>query len=329
MKKNSIVIITGPTATGKTALSEVLGLHLPIEVINGDVGQFYTPLSIGTAKPDLKMVSVPHHLFNIFDEPHNFSAASYHKQVVAIIHDIWRRQQIPVIVGGSLFYLRSLFFSLESEEKNQECDVPDFSEIETDILWKRLNEIDPERAAVLHPHDRYRIQRALILWHKTGGLPSQRVPHFNPISDNICFVGVTREREELYTRIDRRVEEMIAAGWITETEMLTPLWYTFLEKKKFIGYPEIIRWLRAGCLAEEKDSLIAEIQKNTRNYAKRQKTFLKKFFVDVQNRFEEQGDKSLVIEADLTLFDVSLYIEQITEWLKRTDNTRRQRGVVE
>lgn len=330
MKRNSIVFITGPTATGKTAFSEFLSPHLPIEVVNGDVGQFYTPLSIGTAKPDLNNVLVPHHLFNLFNTPCNFSAASYNYQVVAIVHDIWRRGNIPVVVGGSFFYLKSLFFSLESEEEaNFDVSIPDFSEIETTLLWKKLEGIDPERAAVLHPNDRYRIVRALTLWYKTGGLPSRRVPQFNPLCDQICLVGVTRERDDLYARIDQRVLEMIDAGWIDETLSLSAEWYSFLEKKRLIGYPEIINWIRAGCLPEQKKSLVEDIQKNTRNYAKRQKTFMKKFLMDLKARFEVAQTESLVIEANLTLFDVPLYIEQITEWTKQIDRNGRQRGVVE
>ncbi len=104
------LIITGPTASGKTDLSLAIAREIDAEIINGDVGQFYTPLSVGTAKPDWRNQEVPHHLFDIISEPQDFSVSAYRQLVIDTAEKVWQRGRLPIIVGGSLFYIKSLFF---------------------------------------------------------------------------------------------------------------------------------------------------------------------------------------------------------------------------
>ncbi len=268
------LVITGPTGTGKSAVALELAHHLPIEIVNGDMGQLYTPLNIGTAKPTpFERMLVPHHLFDLLDEPINFTVAQYRSRVYAVICDIWSRNNIPVIVGGSGFYIRSLFYPAADAQSagahQASAALENFTNVSTQELWERLNAIDPARAAKIHPHDRYRIERALNLWQETGQLPSSRAPVYDPISNHFQLFLLTRDRAELYERIDTRVHEMLPA-WLEEVQSLRKTtWQDFLCRKKIIGYCELLQ------ASEITNTVIATIQRDTRRYAKRQLTFFR------------------------------------------------------
>lgn len=306
------LVITGPTASGKTAFSMLLSRYATIEILNCDVGQLYTPLSIGTAKPDLKNVSIPHHLFDVVSTPVSFSAALYRKRAVAVLDDILSRNALPVFVGGSLFYVKSLFYppqEFEQEfkkDRDKDRDVEDFDRvIESTILWEKLYRIDPARAMAIDKNDRYRIIRALTLWQKTGRLPSSCAPVLSPVGDRSCIVAVTHDRTVLNTRIDARVVKMFDEGLLEEVAGLSPTWGDFLRKKKFIGYCELL-----SAPAETARELVKQ---HTRAYAKRQTTFLRAFL-----RSMRAATTTLVIDADLTLCDDYLYIEQVVAWINES-----------
>jgi tRNA dimethylallyltransferase len=273
------IIIVGPTAVGKTDIAVALSSDLPIEIINADVGQLYTPLTIGTAKPDWQAQPVPHHLFDVCSAPENFTVLQFRIRVMATMREIWQRGNMPVLVGGSGFYLKSLLFP-----PHENSVATDDVELHGD--WKDLQAIDPERAKQLHPNDLYRIQRALALWRQTGKLPSTLKPNFAPVAPFDCFI-LMRDRQELYERIDKRVELMLDAGWIEETKKLlgTP-WEPFLMKKKIIGYDFIIQYLHDKM---SKAALIAAIAQETRNYAKRQITFFRSFVEQIDVGLQENS----------------------------------------
>jgi tRNA dimethylallyltransferase len=282
MKPKYSLIISGPTASGKTELSLEIAKTLEkrfgkkTQIVNADVGQFYTPLSIGTAKPDWQNMPVRHHLFGILDDPKDLNVVSYRKIIIDTVDSIWREGEIPIIVGGSLFYIKSLFFPpmLGTNEHARVKSEPG--------NWDKLYEIDPERAMAIHPNDSYRINRALALWKQTGKKPSELEPEFDPpFSARIIFIDL--DRELLYKRINLRTEQMIGLSdsgdsWIEETKGLKSTeWERFLKQKKLIGYPEIFDWIDCGEKVEQIPDLIKLIQVKTRNYAKRQITFWKKF----------------------------------------------------
>lgn len=278
------MIITGPTASGKTTLSEKIAKQIPAEIINADVGQFYTPFSIGTAKPPWKTSAIPHHLFDIINHPEDLDVLQFRTLVINKIKEINQRGKLPIIVGGSLFYIKSLFFPPLSLEKSKENHTNTNTSSPTS-LWERLKEIDSERANQLHPHDHYRIKRALDIWDATGQKPSSQQPSFAPPFD-ACVIGLAPERDFLKSAINQRTTCMILNdGWINETRlMVNTSWKDFLQKKGLIGYTEILRWIEAGEDQQKLSGLIKKIQEQTWQYAKRQLTFLKKFVILLEKK---------------------------------------------
>jgi len=267
-----VLIITGPTASGKTALSEQVATSVPSEIINTDVGQFYTPLSIGTAKPDLATLFYPAHCFDLLNEPRDLSVVAYRTLVTNLVDQIRQRDKLPILVGGSLFYIKSLFFPpIEPAIGNvQQVCIRSHS-------WEHLREIDSARAEQIHPNDKYRIQRALAIWQQTGIKPSQYKPIFNP-PFKATIIFVCPERETLNENIKKRVEVMIQQGWVEEAEKLIGTdWEPFLQKKGLIGYPELIDWIKQGKQPDTFDQVVKVIQLGTIAYAKRQVTFWKSF----------------------------------------------------
>lgn len=239
-----MVVIAGSTGVGKTDLALNLGKTVPIEIINADTGQFYEPLTIGTAKPDWKTSHLQHHLFDIFTTPRSCTVLEYRKLLQNCLEDIWKRNKIPVIVGGSTFYIESIFFQSACVEKMHE--PLEHALFDGTSLWQKLNAIDPQRAQEIHPHDEYRLKRALTVWNATGIKPSEQKPLYSPFA-SYWFFYVTRERTDLYNRIDQRCETMLSDGWVDEVSSLinTP-WQPFIQQKKFIGYPELIDFIVQG-----------------------------------------------------------------------------------
>lgn len=273
---NSYLIITGPTGVGKTDLIDSLALEYPLEIINGDVGQLYSPLSIGTAKPDLSKITVPHHLFDLISEPLDFSVVEYRDKIVQLIGEIHKRGNFPVIVGGSGFYLLSLFFPPQLESSK------DFHEQE-DATWQMLYNLDPERAEAIHHNDTYRIVRALQLIKAGNNNLIKHKPSYNSWLHNGAIIFLNRNREELYERINSRVFTMLDDGWIEEVQSLSSSWKEFLNRKKLIGYDIILHYLDDVITYDE---MVKLIQQKTRNYAKRQITFWKMFAKKLENEKE-------------------------------------------
>ncbi len=310
--RRCMIIIFGPTGVGKTDFGEALASKIPAEIVNADLGQFYTPLSIGTAKPNWQSSAIPQHLFDIINEPRLMSVAEYRDKALQTFNDIWAREKIPVIIGGSGFYLKSLFFP------------PQIGSVYTDSHfsiegdgWRELYDIDPERALKIHPNDVYRIKRALSIYHATGRKPSEYQPLYQPVG-SFCFVYVTRQRQDLYSRIDQRVKLMLDAGWIDEVERLKGTdWESFLKKKKLIGYDDILEYLEGEKKERQMNELIDLIAQKTRNYAKRQITLGNQLFGQLENVLFQTADKSSsCVQFDLTCPPIEIYINQL---LRRVD----------
>lgn len=315
-----MIILFGPTGVGKTAFAEQLARAIPSEIVNADMGQLYTPLTIGTAKPDWRKSSIPQHLFDIINEPRLMSVTEYRDRVMQVLEEIWARKNIPILVGGSGFYLQSLFFPPEgvviTPAQEKEIITKLASEYER---WEQLNEIDPQRALRIHPHDTYRINRALLIYFSTGKKPSEQEPRYKPLA-SYCFVSLSRQRSQLYNGIDERTRAMLSAGWIQEAQrLLGTEWQEFLINKKIIGYDDIIRYLIEGNFSEvEREELAKLIAQKTRNYAKRQITFGTYLMDNLEKALSDGNDtRSHCLRFNLTDGDPELYINQLLEQIKK------------
>ncbi len=312
-RDRQLLIIFGPTGVGKTDFALKVADSVPSEIVNMDMGQLYTPLSIGTAKPDWRNQKVPHHLFDCVDEPRNFSVTEYRARVLPLLDEIWQRGNLPILVGGSGFYLKSLFFPLQAESADEH---ESFSHKTTFELWEDLYTVDPDRAQKIHKNDAYRIKRALMIWYATGKKPSQHVTTYEPLSDNFQLLFLTRNRTELYERIDERVKQMMQQGWLQEVQALAHTdWEIFLRTKKLIGYNELLDYCAHGDnSASRLDEVVTDIQQRTRHYAKRQGTFWRMLEKELKHAVEaaNQHNGQVIIEQiNLTLLDVDLYLKQL------------------
>lgn len=282
-----ILILTGPTASGKTSLSLLLAEKLNGEIINADMGQFYSAFSIGTAKPDWKASLVPHHLFDCVITPRDTSVVAYRTMVLSAINDCLKRGRQPILVGGSLFYIKSLFFPPTDGIQIKKKSAHDYS-------WDLLHSVDPKRALAIDKNDAYRINRALDLFYSTGIKPSEQQPQFVPLFDALV-VFLNPSREVLYKNINDRCDEMFdSLKWVEEVESCIGTdWEAFIDYKGLIGYREILAWIRNGKKQNEYAALKETIKQKTRQYAKRQEVFWKKFSSELSESSEKSVKKVL------------------------------------
>lgn len=304
-----MIVIFGPTGVGKSDLALELAQAINGHILNADVGQFYTPCTIGSAKPDWRNALVPHHLFDVCYKPQNFTVCQYRSAVSSLLQKLEIEQVVPCVVGGSGFYIASLFFP-PREESSSSKQSERLSGVEKES-YENLKDIDPERAADIHPSDTYRIARALALYRKTGKLPSMQQPVYDPLDDNATIIFLTRDRTQLYDRINKRVQQMFKAGWVDEVQQLMGSeWEQFLLQKKLIGYNDIIKAVQADALSGQAlEELQVTIARKTRNYAKRQLTFWRMFKKKLQNA----GSNCRIIEFNLTEFpDLKEQVKQIS-----------------
>jgi tRNA dimethylallyltransferase len=307
VKNDFFVIIYGPTGVGKSDFALKLASNVPSEIVNIDLGQLYIPLTIGTAKPNLTKTDIPHNLFDILSDPIDFSVVEYRKILKEKLQEIWGKKKIPILVGGSSFYVKSLFFPPLKIEENYPKKI-DYDK-EQD-LWDVLYKIDPKRASKIEKTDLYRIKRALAIWEKSGKLPSEFMPEYEPIAKDFLILHLTRDRNNLYERINKRTIEMLRDGWIEEVEnILNTNWVDFLRNKKLIGYVDILDFLDNKITKKE---MIENIQKKTRNYAKKQETFWRM----LEKKLQEVGIGKELKTINLTSDNVNLYIKQLSGILK-------------
>lgn len=283
-----------------------------------DMGQFYTPLSIGTAKPSLHTLPFACHLFDSIDTPSSLTVVEYAQRLQATVSCL-PETTAAVVVGGSMFYLKSLFFPPHMRSAGS-VQVRDLQVIDKapHELWQLLYSIDPQRAHALDPQDTYRITRALDIWHTTGQKPSACKPEFAPLFPSCTILYVTRDRQDMYARINARVQTMIELGWVDEVAALRgTAWEDFLREKKIIGYAQLFEYFRLYPRLSLEE-VIAQIQQKTRNYAKRQESFWKSFKVLLDETPPTARANLAVHELNLTPIDSDLYINQLLTLVKKS-----------
>ena len=277
--KNQVIIITGPTASGKTNLALKLAEQLDIEIINADSRQVYKFMDIGTAKPTLEERSkVTHHFVDHINPDEHFDAGLFGQEGRIIIKNILKTGKTPVIAGGSGLYIRSLVDGLfEGPKQDETIRLQLSSRIETEGITSLLDElqkVDPQSAKKLLPTNIHRIIRALEVYYLTGKSITQ-LQQENKIDIDFspAFFGLDWNRRILYERIDKRTLTMIETGLLDEVKKLLAMGYV-KELKAFqtVGYKEPIAYLEGKISHEE---MIMQIQQFSRNYAKRQLTWFR------------------------------------------------------
>lgn len=277
MKK--IAVICGATATGKTKLAVDLALKLNSEVISADSQLIYKGLNVGTAKPTAEeMRGVKHHMIDVVEPDKTFSVGDYSALAQPILEGLINGGRVPVICGGTGFYINSLLFDLgygnaAADEKVREKYSLYLKENGKEALFGRLNEVDPESAEVLHVNDTKRVIRALEIYEVSGKKKSDQ--HDEMVSKyDYLAVAIDFGREELYNRINKRVDEMFGQGLVEEVEgLLSRGIDENCQSMQAIGYKEVLQCLKNG---SNHSTMCDIIKQNTRHYAKRQITFFKK-----------------------------------------------------
>lgn len=275
--KPKVLLIVGPTAVGKTALSLELAQRFNGEVISGDSMQVYRHLDIGTAKatPEEQQV-VPHHLIDIVDVTERYSVAGFMHQATRQITAITARGHLPLLVGGTGFYLQALLDNLTLGNDHYTDDTlrqkwhTYAEEHGRQALWDRLNDVDPPAAAKIPLNNERRVVRALEVYERTGKRFSAQQANaalFDPY-----IIGLTTARDVLYARINARVDAMIEAGLVDEARWLYEQGGAALPAGKGIGYKELYPYF-AGQISLE--DAVALVKRNSRRYAKRQLTWFR------------------------------------------------------
>lgn len=295
-----LIVIGGPTAVGKTDLSIRLAQQFNGEIINGDSIQVYRHLDIGSGKiTTAEMEGIPHHLLSFLEVEEAYDASRFKLEATALIRDIYSRGKLPILVGGTGLYLEGLLYDLEFG--GQASTHPEIrAEIEARAvevgnlaLWEELNLIDPEAAATIPYQNSRRTIRALEVIQATGMLFSSQTSQKNQISNfNECLLFLDRPRAELYDRINKRVLLMSEAGLEQEAHwMFEKAQGQFLPGMKGIGYKE---WLPYFNGEQSKETVLDQIQQNSRRYAKRQLTWFRNRFKSVH--WLDNSDEELAIQ---------------------------------
>jgi len=275
-----LICVVGPTAVGKTAFSLALAEALGGEIINGDSRQLYRGMDIGTAKPsEAERARVPHHLIDLIDPTEPFSAAKFVELADAAIADIRGRGKVPIVVGGTGLYIRTLVDGIwdgPGADLALRAALEGMAERDgKQILHRMLTRLDPASAASLHPNDGYKVMRALEITLLCGRPASvERAEHGFPGRYDALTLGLTRPRPELHQRIAQRVGMMVDSGWVDEVKgLIASGMSTDDPGMNALGYRELGRYLAGEWRLDE---AVTAICTASRRYAKRQFTWFRK-----------------------------------------------------
>ena len=280
--KQPLVILTGPTAVGKTALSIELARRIGGEIISADSMQVYRGMDIGSAKimPE-EMRGIPHYLIDELDPDEPFHVVKFQELAKKYMQVIWDKGKIPILTGGTGFYIQAVLYDIDFTENEEDGSYRQqleklAGEKGAEYLHDQLAQVDPRSAEQIHANNIKRVIRALEFYHETGTPISRHNEAERQKSSpyNFAYFVLNDDRETIYQRINLRVDRMLEAGLINEVEQLRSRGYTRdMVSMQGLGYKEILDYLEGNCTLEE---AVYTIKRDTRHFAKRQLTWFKR-----------------------------------------------------
>ncbi|MCP3898301.1 MAG: tRNA (adenosine(37)-N6)-dimethylallyltransferase MiaA [Desulfobacteraceae bacterium] len=279
--KKKILVICGPTAIGKTGFAIKLANLFSGEIVGADSMQIYKKMDIGTAKPDIdEQKMAKHHLIDIVEPDENFDAGKYIQFADKAITSIYNKDKLPIVAGGTGLYIRALVHGLFQTRKSDANIISKLNkELEkfgNDYLYKKLTKIDPTLAKKLHPNDSFRVINALEVYESTGRVKSEQLKQHDFKEDRYSSLKFALHipRDELYDRINKRVDIMMDQGFLNEVKELLKSGYSDnLKSMQSIGYKHICDYFNN---VTDYDETMRLLKRDTRRFAKRQFTWFKK-----------------------------------------------------
>ena len=280
--KPKVIVIVGPTASGKTSLSIELAKKIDGEIISCDSMQIYKDMDIGSAKPTQEeMQGIKHYLIDVVSPDERFSVAEYKKQAEKAIEEILTKGKVPIVIGGTGLYADSLIYGIEyqeiefDEKYRKALEIQAQTEDGLKMLYNQAKKIDEEAIKKISENDKKRIIRILEIYHQTGKTKTEleEESRKNEVKYDYKVFAINMDRQVLYDRINKRVDIMIENGLIQEVDSLLKKYKTFPTAMQGLGYKEVVQYLNDELTKEE---MIDKIKQETRRYAKRQLTWFRK-----------------------------------------------------
>lgn len=298
MEQQKVLVIVGPTAVGKTELSLRLAEKLDAEIISADSMQVYRGMDLGTAKATVtEQERIKHHLLDVVDPDQAFNVADYLDLATKALNDLQARDRTPILIGGTGLYIDALLdgflFPDSTADPKLRAQLQEQADRDPDSLYQELSKVDPQSAQKLHPNDVRRVIRALEVYQRTGetmsSLQKKKAKEKRPYLP--LYIGLTRDRSELYERVNMRVDEMLAQGLVEEVRTILAKYPKQPTALQALGYKEIVLYLQGQLDLEEASELL---KRDTRRYAKRQLSwFRRNKRIHWFNRSEQQEDEIL------------------------------------
>lgn len=300
--KKPLLILTGPTAVGKSELSVRLAKMLNGSIISADSMQVYRGMDIGTAKiSKQEMQGIPHELIDVLDPSDDFNVVRFQQMALEAMEKIYSQSRLPILVGGTGFYIQAVLYNIDFTEQDEDASyrhrLEQLAEEQgAEVLHKMLRSVDPESAQKIHPNNIRRTIRALEFFKKSGTPISEhnRRQRAKESPFRFCYFVLTDDREEIYRRIDRRVDQMMEQGLEDEVRRLRDQGLSAENvSMQGLGYKEMLRYLGGDISKEE---AVRILKRDTRHFAKRQLTWFRRekdvIFVDKRD-FDRDDDKIL------------------------------------
>ena len=280
--KPTVIVIGGPTASGKSSLAVELAKKINGEIISADSMQIYKDMNIGTAKiTEVEMQGIKHYMISLVSPEERYSVSAYKKEAEAAIEEILAKGKVPIVVGGTGLYIESLIYGIEFQDEKVDEEyrnkLNELAEKEgLEELYSKAKEIDPKAMEKISQNDKKRIIRVLEIYHKTGKTKTEQdlESRKKELKYNYKLFAITMDRKLLYEKIEKRIDMMLEQGLIEEVESIKNKYNKFPTAMQGLGYKEVVEYLENELTKEE---MIEKLKKETRHYAKRQLTWFRKY----------------------------------------------------